>query len=214
MDSTPPTRPNPAKFVGGALCLDFVNTVAWRGRDDRGVERLVDYPALVQWSAQAGILGHDAAEAALRAADRAPDQAGAVLAQAVDLREAIARLLQDRAAPGDVAVFNRLLARAPARTALVREGDRFAWPAAPADSLWQPLWPVLWSAADLLTGPARARVRCCADPECQWMFLDTSRSRPRLWCSMEDCGNRAKARRHYARRRPGGTDDPAMIAES
>jgi predicted RNA-binding Zn ribbon-like protein len=29
--------------------------------------------------------------------------------------------------------------------------------------------------------------------------LDLSRGKTRRWCSMDDCGNRAKARRHYAR---------------
>jgi len=66
-----------------------------------------------------------------------------------------------------------------------------------------PLWPVAWSAADLLTSGRVARVRACADRRCGWMFLDASRSRRRRWCSMEACGNRAKARRHYRRQRTG-----------
>jgi predicted RNA-binding Zn ribbon-like protein len=40
----------------------------------------------------------------------------------------------------------------------------------------------------------------CEGEGCSWLFLDTSRNRSRRWCSMEDCGNRAKARRHYERR--------------
>ncbi|MCL4825828.1 MAG: CGNR zinc finger domain-containing protein [Caldilinea sp.] len=34
---------------------------------------------------------------------------------------------------------------------------------------------------------------------CGWLFFDASRNRSRRWCSMEDCGNRAKARLHYKR---------------
>ena len=45
------------------------------------------------------------------------------------------------------------------------------------------------------------RVRECAAPACPVIYLDTSRNRSRRWCSMEDCGNRAKARRHYASKR-------------
>ncbi len=59
---------------------------------------------------------------------------------------------------------------------------------------------MLWSAADLLTTAELALVGECAGEGCSWLFLDTSRNRSRLWCSMEDCGNRAKARRHYARK--------------
>jgi predicted RNA-binding Zn ribbon-like protein len=61
--------------------------------------------------------------------------------------------------------------------------------------------PVLAATADLLTSPAAlARVRICAAADrCAWLFLDTSRNATRRWCDMTLCGNRAKARRHYAR---------------
>lgn len=32
-----------------------------------------------------------------------------------------------------------------------------------------------------------------------WFFLDASRSHTRRWCGTADCGNRERARRHYAR---------------
>jgi predicted RNA-binding Zn ribbon-like protein len=63
------------------------------------------------------------------------------------------------------------------------------------------LAPVLWSAGDLLAGPRLDRVRRCANPECGWLFFDDSRAGKRRWCSMQACGNRAKARRHYHRSR-------------
>ena len=58
-----------------------------------------------------------------------------------------------------------------------------------------------FNAGDLLAGPRLDRVRCCANPECGWLFLDDSRAGKRRWCSMQSCGNRAKARRHYHRSR-------------
>ncbi|MGZ6307885.1 MAG: CGNR zinc finger domain-containing protein, partial [Ktedonobacterales bacterium] len=30
---------------------------------------------------------------------------------------------------------------------------------------------------------------------CAWLFFGTSKNRTRQWCSMEDCGSGAKARR-------------------
>ena len=97
-----------------------------------------------------------------------------------------------------------ILEQAPARDALSARDGGFAWAAgAPGTPLRRPLWPVLWSAADLLTSDRLARVRSCGDPRCGWLFLDTSRNRSRRWCDMADCGNRAKARRHYARRVEG-----------
>jgi predicted RNA-binding Zn ribbon-like protein len=78
----------------------------------------------------------------------------------------------------------------------------FAWDWAGAeDALDQMLWPVVHDAAGLLTSEELDRVGQCDDDRCGWLFLDTSRNRSRRWCSMEDCGNRAKARRYYERKR-------------
>ncbi len=193
-----PAQPKTPRLIGGAPCLDFVNTVGYRGREDGREERLPNYAALIAWALRVGILEAPAATRAQAAALADPARAEAVLAEARALREAIARLFQGRPRPDDLDLVNGLLARAP-RAHLARAGAGFAWREAADDPLRAPLWPVLWNAADLMTGAARDKVRCCADPECRWMFLDTARNRPRLWCSMEDCGNRAKARRHYLR---------------
>jgi len=46
------------------------------------------------------------------------------------------------------------------------------------------------------------RVKICPADDCRWAFYDTSRNRSRQWCSMEVCGNRAKARAHRERSTP------------
>jgi predicted RNA-binding Zn ribbon-like protein len=61
------------------------------------------------------------------------------------------------------------------------------------------------AAADLLVSPERALVRECASGTCSWLFVDRSRTHQRRWCSMKTCGNRAKARRFYTRRREAET---------
>lgn len=43
------------------------------------------------------------------------------------------------------------------------------------------------------------RLRPCANGECHLFLLDRSRAGTARWCSMEVCGNRMKARRHYGR---------------
>ena len=43
------------------------------------------------------------------------------------------------------------------------------------------------------------RIKICPADDCRWAFYDTSRNRSRQWCSMEVCGNRAKARAHRQR---------------
>jgi len=44
------------------------------------------------------------------------------------------------------------------------------------------------------------RIRTCAAGDCGVMYLDTSRSGSRTWCSMSRCGNRHKVRELRARR--------------
>lgn len=44
-----------------------------------------------------------------------------------------------------------------------------------------------------------SRVKLCQSETCQFAYFDQSRNGSRAWCSMEVCGNRAKARTFRAR---------------
>ncbi len=61
-------------------------------------------------------------------------------------------------------------------------------------------------ARDLASLPIdrREELRVCDADGCGLIYLDTSRGRRRRWCSMERCGNAAKAARHRARLRAAG----------
>lgn len=43
------------------------------------------------------------------------------------------------------------------------------------------------------------RLKTCREPSCRWAYYDHSRNRRRTWCSMDLCGNRAKARGFHHR---------------
>ena len=172
-------------LLGGHLALDFTNTVDWRLLAEPE-EHLVDYAALLDWAGHVGLLD-----------PAAPSE----------LREAAYRLFRAEAcgtAPpaDDLAVLNRALLRFPRRGELVRLGEAYAWrSAAPVEPLTRPVERVVQAVGELLLAPERTRIRLCEGAGCGWLFLDTSPSRRRRWCSMEGCGNRAKARRYYERRR-------------
>lgn len=204
------------EFLGGAPCLDLVNTVAWRGVAPAArKDRLTSFEAAIRWAGRAGVLDAAAVRRLRDAARAEPARAAAVHGQLVELRESVNALFTDAGADdAALATLNRVLATVPARRALVRDGGTFAWsshgggePAGPIAAL---LAPLAWSAADLLTGGQRLRVRRCADADCGWLFLDTSRAGSRRWCSMETCGNRAKARRHHARQRTAAQPAPGL----
>ena len=191
------------------LCLDFANTRYWRGSDP-ATETLSDAHGLARWCGEHGLLGDAAAAATIRWWNQHPLAAAAAFQEAIDLREAIYRTLHalsEQRAPAseDFAHLERAMAQAPARTVVASEGAGFGWPIVrhlpPAAT--ELLAPVLWSTADLLVGPRRARLRHCANPLCLWLFVDESKGGKRRWCSMAACGNRAKARRHYLRHKNG-----------
>src|SRR5690349_20497103 len=102
-----------------ALCLEFVNTVAWR-KAEKPEERLPSPFALLDWCADAGLCeARDAAELRRRWTER-PREALAVYRRAVALREAIYRILRSRirseAVPDkELRVLNRMLAAGPTR---------------------------------------------------------------------------------------------------
>lgn len=192
-------------MVGGELCLDFTNTTSERDLEPR--ERLLGYGDLLVWAERTGLI--DARRAAeLRAeAEQRPRDAARVHARALELREAIYRVFSalahgEPANSADVAWLDAEVREAQRRRHLAAQGDRVGWIwIEEGDPLEEILRPVAWSAAELLTSAERSRVKECTNENCNWLFVDASRNRSRRWCDMKDCGNRAKARRHYARQR-------------
>ena len=193
-------------LIGGSLCLDFANTLEGRG-SARSRDWLTDFTALVDWSLAAGAI--DAGQAAgLRAdADWAPSSAADLVVEATALREAIYKVASacadGRAPEGeDLQDLNRRLAPLLGATRLVPDarGLAPAWGGG-EDALERILWPVARSAFEVLSGPDAPRVRECAAADCHGLFLDRSKNRSRRWCSMSDCGNLEKARRHRDKHR-------------
>lgn len=191
-------------FSAGASCLDFANTCGDRPR--AAEDHLRRYDDLAAWGAAAGLVTDDEASASCR---EVPD-GGAELRRAIALREAIYAVCSALAAGevparNDLAVINTVLRSALPNLELGIRGDGCCWEWAGASTVGDRiLWAVARSAADLLTSDRVGRLRECAGEDCSWLFLDTSRNQRRKWCSMASCGNRAKARRHYARRRRAG----------
>jgi predicted RNA-binding Zn ribbon-like protein len=188
------------RLLGGRLCLDFANTVDPRYGPERR-EYLNDYADLIAWSRITGATSHQLAVKLTSASQEHGREAAGILDRAIRLREALHHLFSGRAADeADLATLNRELSQAMAAARVLPAQPGFAWTWPEEVDLARLLWPVARSAAELLTSADRRLVRECLGDNCGWLFLDTSKNHRRTWCSMRGCGNRAKARRHYARR--------------
>jgi predicted RNA-binding Zn ribbon-like protein len=130
------------------------------------------------------------------------------LRRARRLREVLARVLTAAGggappAPRDVRLLNAFLVAALRKRRLDVRGTAlvWSWDAGGKDAFDAVWWPIVLAAAELLASEQRRQIHVCGGDGCGWLFLDTSRNRRRRWCSMQSCGNRAKARRFYERAR-------------
>jgi predicted RNA-binding Zn ribbon-like protein len=184
------------------LCLDFANTLSWRG-SPQAEESLHDCAELLQWCAKSPGYAKAQLDWLEDWAREQPREALRLFDLAIAMREALYRIFHAMAthvsiAEPDLAALNYALAEAPRRGQLVPLEQGYGWRTAPLrPSVPSLLAPVLWSAADLMTRVAPQRLRQCANPKCLWLFVDASKGGTRRWCDMNACGNRAKAQRHY-----------------
>ena len=172
--------------IAGALCLDFCNTVAWRG-SARETDILANSAGYTAWCHGADL--------------PLPGDGDTEWQRALGLRAAIFRTflacVQGRSpAEADLAPVWSAYVSALERGKLVpaAAGAHIVWPGD------DPLVPVTRSAVELICGPPR-RLKLCDAPQCGWLFLDTTKNGRRRFCDMRYCGNRTRAREHYARRK-------------
>ncbi len=126
------------------------------------------------------------------------------LAQAIELREAIFLTIrantEGRAPSTDhLSKINAAAAETPL-TPVLEAGTmtpRWRAPIPPSAALST----IARDAIDLLTGPTAGRVRECANPKCELVFVDLSPPGARRWCAMRRCGNRSKTKAYRERRR-------------
>jgi|SRR5579864_5556941 len=206
MGPTPNVTDYQFELDGGAVCLDFVNTL------DSSGEHLERYADLVAFAEQSHLLTPEDADWLRAEAQRDRVSAEGVMVRAKRLRASMYAIFsaiasQKRPREHDIEQLNFELAatlqHARVLSADSEGGYAWGWSGRNPDA---PLWGITRSAADLLVDDERRRlVRHCGGTNCNWLFLDTTRNRSRQWCSMRSCGNREKARRHYQRRRTAST---------
>jgi len=190
---------------GDHLTLDFVNTLDWR-LSDSPEDRMGSYEDLLAWSEHSGALDARAVDSLRRAAKQSPRESDRAYRRALELRELIYRAIEavmHGSRPDRKAIdgLNAFVKRTSARTLLGWTVQGYAWKSRQGTNGFEAMLdPVVHSTSTLLTSPLIAKIAQCQDDRgCGWLFLDKSRSHARRWCSMSNCGNRAKAKRHHKR---------------
>jgi predicted RNA-binding Zn ribbon-like protein len=188
--------------LGDALCLDFVNTADWDEATPIN-DGLTHYAALVHWAQHVSLLSQERSQQLFSRAEQYLDEAQIVFQRAVVLRDALRVVfgaIANHHAPDGRSLhqFNQELTSASPhlRVAYGVEGYTWQWQT-DTFALDSVLWPIVWSAAQLLSTGDLERVKKCPGERCGWLFIDSSRNRSRRWCDMKECGNRAKASRYY-----------------
>jgi predicted RNA-binding Zn ribbon-like protein len=203
----------PAIFVGDALGLDFLNSIATPV--DVPVDWIDNGEGLLNWLEQARLVPPDALESI---GGRAlPGELDKVADQARSLREWFRGLIdQHKGRPLTVEGFaqleplNRLLERNESFSRIVPQlaggGGPFQlqtvrrWRT--PDALLLPIGEAL---AQFVCTEDFSNVKACEGPACTLLFADHTRGHARRWCSMAICGNRAKqaAHRHRSKAQQG-----------
>ncbi|MEP6640667.1 MAG: ABATE domain-containing protein [Gaiellales bacterium] len=187
-----PTRePAPGEL---RLVQEFVNT-----RDaESGDDRLASPEGLAAWLGEQTLPG---AAGPLGASD---------VTAAVQLREALRAILRTNSgAPSDpaaTALINQASERAPLRLHVDPGGGAHLEGAADGRAGVDPALARILAAvyAGMAEG-SWARLKVCADEQCEWSFYDRSRNHSGQWCDMAVCGCRHKVRAYRARLAPGHT---------
>jgi len=164
----------------------FVNT----RQVGHGTNLLSNTKGMAQWFVAEGL-----APATLRVTR-------ADLARAVELREALREvLLAHNGGDSAPAEASRTL-DATARRARLRlhfEDDGSASLVPDAAGIDGALGRLVAIVHDSIAQGTWTRLKACRDHTCAWAFYDHTKNRSGAWCSMERCGNRAKARTHRER---------------
>lgn len=166
---------------------EFVNTFDL----EPGTDELASPAELVAWMRERGL-----APSRLRATERD-------LARAIELREALRRILlsHNRGEPpaaGACQVVDKAARRARLRVRFDGGGGATLEPE--AGGMDGALGRLLAIVHGAITQGTWERLKACRERSCEWAFYDHTKNRLGAWCTMQVCGNRAKARAYRSRR--------------
>ena len=130
-------------------------------------------------------------------------QVQSVLGELRQLLLRLARSLVDKGTlrKADLHALNRYLAARPVTSRLEIAGDAFRLRlTSTRKGLEAVQFAIAESFAAFLAEGDPTRLKACQNPDCRWVFYDSTRSRTRRWCA-DSCGNLVKVREFRKRRK-------------
>lgn len=192
-------------ILGELVCLDFTNTVGWHASENP-TEWIHNYKDLLEWCSRINLITQEKKLILTKESERLHLQSSIVYNLALELRECLYRIFCNAIENkpinhADLYIFNQHLHNSFRHLTLRARGNKYYPEFNDSNTLDSVLWPIVKSALELITSDKLlTKLKQCGGGACGWIFLDTSRNRSRKWCSMNDCGNRAKVKRHYQKR--------------
>ena len=175
-------------FLGNNLAIDFTNTE--HIAHGKVVETLKNLNDFYQWASEADLEAEKFSET---------DSISEVLKLRKSLKELFVSTVNGNSLPDKAlkTVNHYLLNRSETQQIKKIDNKVFLEPKYKRLSLERLLGVIAHEAAQLLVSPQLHQLKHCSNTKCILLFLDTSKSKKRRWCSMDTCGNRAKAASHY-----------------
>ncbi len=194
--------------LGEKLCLDFVNTASWH-ESEKPIENLNDIETFIDWCAFMGIIDDSSKNQFYLYLSEDSFNNNQILNEIIEIREVIFRIFRNIAfneeyKNEDMIKLINYLPKIYKDVDLTKNDYNFTIRIKPdAKNIISLIFPVIQSAIELLTQEDMNRIKICGGERCGWLFYDTSRNNSRKWCSMADCGNREKSKRHYYKNKKG-----------
>ena len=190
---------------GGALCLNFVNSV--RNRFENPLFEFIVTPEdWILWNRRVQHFNEVAVQDLRKYSYENQGIAIIELRRIIKVREMLYRIFRNIAHKElplneDIRIFNKECSFA-FRYLNIKINDKLEssvrWSYERSDLL-RVLLPIIKSAYELLISDTMERIKECSN--CGWLYLDQSKNNCRIWCNMKTCGNSMKIKKYYEKKK-------------
>jgi predicted RNA-binding Zn ribbon-like protein len=187
-------------FISNNLFLDFANTMV--RRNDKPFDLLQSFRDFLTWSVGVELIGQNQGEKFLN--DKEKEKQFREIIEFRDVLREIAKasVKGKKVKESLIDKVNEKLKLQKSWTEIQLDKEGFKKiEKTELKSASDILTIIAGSVADFLAENKSGNLRICESEDCILYFHDQTKNHSRRWCSMESCGNRAKANAFYHRKK-------------